>query len=94
MPIPEETAPPREGDYSASTKASSKQKIDLQKLHVHAPLLHKLDNLYQVPLHRLEVSFGVVSVDDEYSKLQRVMRKTCRDNGANVTILMAIRQAS
>jgi thiol-disulfide isomerase/thioredoxin len=75
---------------SQSTAATDVSELDLMS---GADESHKVktQELYSIPLRRVNPSFGVVNVSLKEVPLQRMVIQERRDRGANVTVLFAVR---
>lgn len=64
----------------------------LEKVELRHPLTENVRKLYQVPVERLNCSFGVVTKSAGTSSLRHVIKAEGGLRSANVTILFAIRR--
>lgn len=64
----------------------------LDKIKLRHPLTDNVRKLYQVPLEKLNCSFGVVTKSGGSNPLRHAVKAERRVLGADVTILFAIRR--
>eukprot|EP00527_Entomoneis_sp_CCMP2396_P009285 CAMPEP_0198138360 /NCGR_PEP_ID=MMETSP1443-20131203/1773_1 /TAXON_ID=186043 /ORGANISM="Entomoneis sp., Strain CCMP2396" /LENGTH=275 /DNA_ID=CAMNT_0043800105 /DNA_START=63 /DNA_END=890 /DNA_ORIENTATION=- len=77
---------------SVTESTSSSSSIDMIRLK--APAIKNMDKLYQVPLQELDCSFDTVSLKSKSSSLRKVVQSQAKTNGADVTVVFAIRYPS
>mmetsp|Transcript_4866 Transcript_4866/g.10093 ORF Transcript_4866/g.10093 Transcript_4866/m.10093 type:complete len:134 (-) Transcript_4866:731-1132(-) len=80
---------------SATTKSTSeqlRQVPDLSKMALSSTLQSNAKKLSKVQLQQVNCSFDVVRPEGEMLRLKNVVKQQAKNNGADVTIMYAIRQ--